>query len=463
MKANILAVSLLLFAQGSCVQSQKTDGKFYGKQGEVKIIQLRPAHSHAAVVQNEQLSQIDTNVYVYAPERAELEEYFQQINSYSKRKINSTRWNEVNYFGKDYLDKMVQEKKGNVVVLSGNNRIKIDYIERSIDAGLNVFSDKPMAINKAGFERLEKAYEMANKKGVLMFDMMTERYTLINKIQKSLMQDTLLFGRIQPGTINHPALMESSVHHFYRGGKGNRPAWFFDVLQQGEGIVDVTTHLIDLTMWKSLPGEIVDYTRDVKVLSAKRWPVNLTGKQFSDATSLQEIPPSLKSCMKDSVLEVYANGSINYQIKGINAEVKVEWRPATPKDGNDLKNAYAEGTKAALIIAQEYGQKNPRLYIRKGNNVSEKDFQLNLKKAIANLSATYPGITLSDGSEKIEIVLPGNLELKYDPTFSVYLGYLVNRDMPEWEVPNTLAKYYITTTALEMAQKEYQQNSLKPL
>jgi predicted dehydrogenase len=405
------------------------------------------------MVQNEQLIQMDSNVYVYAPEKDELQGYFQQINRFNTRKNNPTKWNEVSYFGKDYLEKMVQEKKGNVVVLSGNNRIKIDYIERSVNAGLNVFSDKPMVINKAGFERLENAYTVAIQKGILMFDMMTERYSLINKIQKSLMEDTLLFGKIQQGTPEHPAIMESSVHHYYRGGKGNRPAWFFDVLQQGEGIADVTTHLIDLTIWKSLPDEIVDYKKDVKVLSAKHWPLNLTRKEFSMATSLPEISEALKSYKKDSVLQVFANGAINYRIKGICAGVKVEWCAATPKGGSDLRNAYAEGTKAILKISQEYGQKRPKLYVQKGEKISERDFQVNLEKAVVKLRATYPGITLSKESQKSEIVIPDDLELKNDPIFKVFLSYLKNRDMPEWEVPNTLTKYYITTTALEMAQK----------
>lgn len=454
MKIKLLINSIFIFVLSSCIQTPKTDSKFSGKDGEVKIIQIEPIHSHAGIAQNVQLSQIDSNVYVYAPERTELDDYFQQINTYNTRKVNPTRWNEVVYIGKDFLDKMVQEKRGNVVVLAGNNRIKIDYIEQSINAGFNVCSDKPMVINRAGFERLKNAYAMAEQKGTLMFDMMTERYSLINKIQKTLMQDTLFFGKIQQGIPGHPAIMESSVHHFYRGGKGNRPYWFFDVLQEGHGIVDVTTHLIDLTFWKPFPDEIINYNKDVKVLSAEHWPVKLSKNQFATATSLPDIPVSLKSYMKDSVLEVFANGSIDYQVKGVNARVKVEWRSETPKDGNDLKNAYAEGTKATLIISQEYGQKRPKLFVQKGEKVSKKDYQINLKQAIAHLKSNYPGITLIKESKYDEIIIPEDLEQKFDPTFKVFLGYLVNRDMPQWEVPNTLAKYYITTTALEMAEKK---------
>ena len=37
--------------------------------------------------------------------------------------------------GPDFFDKMLAEKTGNVVVLSGNNRKKAEYITKSINAG----------------------------------------------------------------------------------------------------------------------------------------------------------------------------------------------------------------------------------------------------------------------------------------------------------------------------------------
>jgi hypothetical protein len=53
-----------------------------------------------------------------------------------------------------------------------------------------------------------------------------------------------------------------------------------------------------------------------------------------------------------------------------------------------------------------------------------------------------------------EIVLPSEPKSSGDPCFRMLLDYLVKRNMPEWEVPNTLAKYDITSTALEMVNKE---------
>ena len=449
MKAKILSFSVLIFICWAC--SQKPGAAV--KTEEIRIIQLDPTHGHAAAAQSEQLNRIDSNVYVYAPAKDDVTPYLQQINSFNTRKEDPTKWNEIAYYGKDYLERMVAEKKGNVVVLAGNNRLKIDYIEQSVNAGMNVFSDKPMVISKAGFERLKNVYQLAGQKGVMVFDMMTERYSLINRIQRSLMQDTLLFGKLLPGNPDHPSVMESSVHHFYRGGAGNRPAWYFDVLQQGEGIVDVTTHLIDLTFWKSFPDKIIDYQKDINVLSAKRWPVTLTRKEFSAATSLPSIPPSLNEYMKDSVLQVYANGSIDYQVNGVFNRVKVEWRPATPPGGNDLRNAYAEGTNSTLLIQQEYGEKRPELCIQKSGKISENEFKSRLVKAVARLQNDFPGISFSGESKTVQIIIPSELELSHDPTFKVFIGFLVNKELPKWEVPVTLAKYYITTTALEMAKR----------
>ncbi len=34
-----------------------------------------------------------------------------------------------------------------------------------------------------------------------------------------------------------------------------------------------------------------------------------------------------------------------------------------------------------------------------------------------------------------------------------FFEYLANRNMPDWEISNTLAKYYVTTKAVEIAKE----------
>ncbi len=448
MQVKVLFISVVLIPILGCSQQQGN----VEKSNDLRIIQLDPTHSHAAAAQSEQLPHIDSNIYLYSSNQSAVSAYLQQINSFNTRKENPTKWNEIAYYGEDFLAKMVAEKKGDIVVLAGNNRVKIDYIEQSINAGMNVFSDKPMVINTDGFKRLEKIYPVAQQKGVVLFDMMTERYSQINSVQKALMQDTLLFGRLQMGSANNPAIQESSVHHFYRGGKGSRPAWYFDVLQQGEGIADVTTHLIDLTFWKAFPNQTIDYRVDVKIINAKRSPVRISNSEFKAATSLPGIPASLNGYLKDSTLEVYANGSITYVLKGVYTNVEVEWRAATPLNGNDLRNAYTRGTKSTLFIAQQYGQKQPKLCIKNGNLLSTKEFNRLLIESLARLQAEFPGISSSTDNQTVEIILPSEIKKSYDPTFKTFITHIRNKDLPKWEVPNTVAKYFITTTALEMAK-----------
>ena len=50
------------------------------------------------------------------------------------------------------------DKKGNVVVMAGNNRNQTAYIKRSIAAGFSVLGDKPMAIDKQNFGLLKDAF-----------------------------------------------------------------------------------------------------------------------------------------------------------------------------------------------------------------------------------------------------------------------------------------------------------------
>ena len=49
-----------------------------------------------------------------------------------------------------------------------------------------------------------------------------------------------------------------SVHHLMKvvsGAPNIRPAWFFDAVEQGEGLNDIGTHLVDLVQWTLFPEQ----------------------------------------------------------------------------------------------------------------------------------------------------------------------------------------------------------------
>ena len=98
----------------------------------VRLLTLNPGHFHAALVQKTMIPGIDSTVYVYAPAGKDLEFHLGRIEAYNTRTENPTSWNLEVYTGNDFLERMLSEQKGNVVVLAGNNRNKARYIEQSI-------------------------------------------------------------------------------------------------------------------------------------------------------------------------------------------------------------------------------------------------------------------------------------------------------------------------------------------
>ena len=60
---------------------------------------------------------------------------------------------------------MIAERPGNVVVLSGRNRRKIDLIQASVKAGLNVLADKPWIIRASDLPKLEATLAEAAQRG----------------------------------------------------------------------------------------------------------------------------------------------------------------------------------------------------------------------------------------------------------------------------------------------------------
>jgi len=425
----------------------------------VRLITLDPGHFHAALVQKTMYDDVDSVVYVYAPEGNDLNLHMDKINGYNTRAESPTHWKEIVYTGNNFFEKMIAEKKGNVVVLSGNNHKKTEYILRSLQAGLNVLADKPMAITPEDFDVLKKAFEVAKEKNLLLYDIMTERFEINTILQRELSLIPEIFGTLEKGTADNPAIEMVSGHCFYKYVSGNvltRPAWFMDVSQQGEGIVDVTAHLVDLVQWEAFPEQALDYLKDITITDAKRWPTDMTASQFKTITMLDSIPEFLKkNLVNDTLLAIYSNGEIDYNIRGVQAKVTVKW-DYTSEAGGDTHYSLMRGTKANLVIRQGKDENfKPALYIEpiKNDTAFQRIVEGNFKK----ISTKFPGVELYKTAKGWSVKLPGKLAEGHESHFARvtnnFLEYLKNKNMPTWEVPNMLAKYYTTTKALEVSLK----------
>jgi predicted dehydrogenase len=421
---------------------------------------LDPGHFHAALVQKKMYDQVNPDVYVYAPEGNDVAEHLKKIDGYNTRQENPTAWKEIVYQGADYFDKMLAEKKGNVVVLAGNNRIKTEYIKKSVEAGLNVLGDKPMVITPKNFPMLEESFKIAAEKGVILYDIMTERHEITTILQKELSHNPAIFGTLQPGTREQPAVEIVSVHYFYKSVSGSplvRPAWFFDVEQQGEGIVDVATHLVDLVQWSCFP-EVILQKSDVEMLQAKRWPTIMSLDEFKAVTKLEAFPDYLSKVVKEGKLDEFANGEMLYKIKGVHAKVTAEWRYKAV-EGGDTHYAILRGSKASVEIKQGEAEKfAPTLYVHANPGTDFAAFNTELENAILK-NTVHTGLTLEKVDELTwKVGIPDKYKVGHEAHFSQvteqYLEYLKAGKLPEWEVPNMIVKYYTTTEALKMARSD---------
>lgn len=441
----------------SCTNAERQEEK------KVRLVTLDPGHFHAALVQKTMYPGVDSVVHVYAPEGNDLQYHLDRINDYNSRSENPTHWKEEVYTGNDFFQKMLGEKKGNVVVLAGNNQKKTEYILQSLQNGFNVLADKPMVIDSKGFEQLQQAFETAKKNKLLLYDIMTERYEITTLLQRELSMMPEVFGELQKGSPDNPAITKESVHHFYKYVSGNvltRPAWFLDVSQQGEGIVDVMTHLVDLVQWECFPGQAIDYTKDIEVNTAKRWTTGMGLPEFKAITKLDSFPAYLqKNITGDTVLNISCNGEIGYTIRGVHAKTSVIWRYKAPEGTGDTHYSIMRGSKANLVIRQGAAEQyKPALYIEPV--ATETGYENLLAEKLKTLQAQYPGIELTKSSSGWQVMIPEKLREGHETHFArvmeKFLEYLDKGNLPAWEVPNMIAKYYTTTKALEIALKNTQ-------
>lgn len=423
-----------------------------------RLITLDPGHFHASLVQKFMYDDVDSVVHVFAPAGDDVAQHLMRIDAFNKRTDKPTHWAERVYTGPDYLERMLATKPGNIVVIAGNNARKTEYIVRSIDAGLNVLADKPMVRTPADLVRLERAFVTAEKKHVLLYDIMTERSEVTTVLQRELSVRPDLFGTLVKGTPDDPAITKVSVHHFSKivaGAPLKRPEWFFDVRQEGEGIVDVTTHLVDLVQWEAFPDQTLSRS-DVTMLRARRWATPLSLAQFKSVTGADTFPTFLKRDVHGGLLQVMSNGEMTYRVRGVHAKVSVTWNFEAPPGTGDTHFSVMRGTKAKLVIRQGKEQNfKPMLYVERDPSVSAAAHDAALNAAIASLQQRFPGAALRRDGDKWAVTVPAKFDVGHESHFAEvtnrFLGYLRGGKMPAWEVPNMITKYATIMEAYTMS------------
>jgi predicted dehydrogenase len=460
MKFRVLVLLVAAAAAGGMVVVAGQEGR--GAVADVRLMTLDPGHFHAGLIQKEMYPGVAPRVDVYAPLGWDLSEHLKRIAAFNARADRPTAWLTEVHASPDYFERMLRERPGNLVVLSGRNRGKIDRIVASVRGGLNVLADKPWILKSEDLAKVEAALAEADAKGVVAYDIMTERFELTSILQRALVNDAATFGEMARGTEADPAVYMESVHHLMKtvaGAPNIRPAWFFDTAEQGEGLNDIGTHLVDLVQWTLFPDKAIDYKSDVRVLAAQRWPTEIPEDQFRRVTGEPRFPASLAASIKDGKLEYYANTLVSYTLRGVHTKLNVIWDWEAPAGSGDTHFAFYKGTRARIEIRQTQADRYlPELYVVPAAGADKAQVLAAARAKITALQSTYPGISVDERNGDIHVVIPEKLREGHEAHFAQvtagFLKYLRQRGaLPSWERPNMAAKYFVTTTGTELSRK----------
>jgi hypothetical protein len=245
-----------------------------------------------------------------------------------------------------------------------------------------------------------------------------------------------------------------SIHHLLKtvaGVPNLRPAFFFDVANEGAGLADVGAHLIDLVPWTLFPNQAIRAPQDLRIGSVRQWATVMTLEQFQRVTALPAFPPELAPYVKQGNLEYLCNGEVHYQIRGIHVRLAALWNYESPA-GVDLHHAIYRGTNSAIEIRQGEKEKYvPEVYVIPNGPQNRAAVFQALDARLRSLQAGFSGVAGETSGNEFHITIPDRYRVGHEAHFAQvlgqFLGYLASpKSMPAWERPNMIAKYTVSTS-----------------
>jgi predicted dehydrogenase len=427
----------------------------------LRFVVIDPGHFHGALVQAEMYETVAPVVQVYAPFGPDLLDYLGRINRFNRRAERPTRWQLEIHACPDFLERLAREQRDEggttVAIIAGRSRGKLALIEAALGAGMHVLADKPWIIRPDDRPRLAAALSAAARSGRVAYDIMTGRFEITSILLGALVRDADVFGAPLAGSPDEPAVVVTSGHHLMKrvdGVPNQRPAWFFDIAEQGEALADIGTHLVDLTHRTLFGDDVPDAATDVRMLAARHWPTRVSLAQFRQVTGEARWPDAVTGALAGDALDYGTNGRLDYAVRGVHVRFETVWNWEAPPGGGDTHHAVFRGNRARVEVRQGAMHGERRALVV----VPQADIAGALERRIAALQAAYPGVGLERQGAEWEVVIPDRHRVGHEANFAQlarrFLGYVARPDsLPAWENLAMLTKYGVTTEAVALAAR----------
>jgi hypothetical protein len=151
--------------------------------------------------------------------------------------------------------------------------------------------------------------------------------------------------------------------------------------------------------------------------------------------------------------DYYCNTRVASTLRGVQVKLDVLWRWEAPEGTGDTHLAIYRGTKARIEVRQGAAEGfRPELYVAPHDAGSRKAAH----SRIAEIATRYSGVAAEDRGDEIRVTIPDRLRVGHEAHFAQvtnrFFDCLRGERFPEWENPNMLAKYLVTTRGVEMSQ-----------
>jgi predicted dehydrogenase len=392
---------------------------------------------------------VGEEVFVYAREGPELRDFLALVERFNRRSPDPTRWRPIVTTSADPLERLLQERRGDVVVLAGRNGGKARTMRRLHEAGFHVLADKPWLVEPADFEHVRASLEG----WPLTAEIMTGRHDVAAGLVKRLVGVPALFGGFRD---DGPAIEQESVHQLEKlvdGAPLRRPWWYFDVRVQGSGPVDLPTHVVDQAQWL-----VDDTAADLALLSARAWSTPVPADAFRRITGESVFPRELELYVDGEALSYRCNAELVYRLGRVTARAATRWELSAPPGGRDASRSVAHGTGADIRLEQSAptGHRR-RVFVEPradGAGVARA-----LRDTVAAWQKDLPGLGIAAaGPDTYEVTVPSLLDGGHETHFARVLDeFIAIVDAHRWPtalVERTRAKYALLADAAARTSAE---------